>query len=657
VNSIVRGFKTIRQVGLLPILQVGLYRFGLLIGHYRRISNSKRNSLPEKEICWLEPVQSFHKSEIPGFIRSQKDSKAACLNEAKLILNGKCRIFGHQIVDIIQVGLDTSYHWTELESGRAPLPAGDIKFVWEPARLGWLFALGRALAYDGNPKLGNQAWGLLEKFFKLNPVDFGPNWMSGQETALRILALVFFHEVFRNESDLPNGWEQTLADAVIAHAQRIPPTLVYAQSQQNNHLLVEAAGLYTAGVFLPSHPEAKKWRKTGWRIFHNALDTQIQDDGTYAQFSTNYHRLMLQIALWVKAVSFRGGDEFPESSSKKLAVATNWLKNLTDPQSGRVPNYGHNDGAYIFPLTGSSFNDFRPVVTACERLFENESSTEERNEMTLWFEWLAGTPSEFRENAYQSPPVGSYRKLVGENSSIVMFAPHYTHRPGQADVLQTEIWRDGTPILLDAGTYQYNADPPWQNALAQTKVHNTLTINGQNQMVQAGRFLWLDWPKVHWGGGPVTPDTITASHDGYRKQGVFHLRCISQVIKNKWQVFDEISPVKSGEEPQLEICLQWLLIPINWQVTEDGLKSDQENIQIRISCHADSGGRIMPAEYQIIKAGDLMYSSLDRNVPKEEITNLGWFSPTYGVKEPAVSYRIIIHGRPLITLQTEFQFG
>ena len=59
------------------------------------------------------------------------------------------------------------------------------------------------------------------------------------------------------------------------YAERIPPTLGYARAQNNNHLLSEAAALYTAAAVLPEHPGAARWRRLGWRWLQAGLDEQI----------------------------------------------------------------------------------------------------------------------------------------------------------------------------------------------------------------------------------------------------------------------------------------------------------------------------------------------------------------------------------------------
>ena len=37
---------------------------------------------------------------------------------------------------------------------------------------------------------------------------------------------------------------------------------------------------------------------------------------------------------------------------------------MQDPVSGRVPNYGSNDGALLFPLSACDYLDYRPALNA-----------------------------------------------------------------------------------------------------------------------------------------------------------------------------------------------------------------------------------------------------------------------------------------------------
>ena len=140
-------------------------------------------------------------------------------------------------------------------------------------------------------------------FLDNNPPYLGPHWASAQEVALRLMAFVFALQVFNGARNTSPENKARLKESIAEHAARIPPTRSYAHAQNNNHLLSEAAGLITAGFALPNHPAAQNWLFLGWRWLNNGLKSQIAGDGIYTQHSTNYHRLMLQIALWVNALS------------------------------------------------------------------------------------------------------------------------------------------------------------------------------------------------------------------------------------------------------------------------------------------------------------------------------------------------------------------
>ena len=117
------------------------------------------------------------------------------------------------------------------------------------------------------------------------------------------MAFVWAAQVFAGSSSSTPERKAALARSIAFHASRIIPTLVYARSQQNNHLLTEAAGLLTAGLALPGHPQASHWCALGWKWLNEGLRSQIDSYGEYAQHSTNYHRLMLQVVLWTNQLS------------------------------------------------------------------------------------------------------------------------------------------------------------------------------------------------------------------------------------------------------------------------------------------------------------------------------------------------------------------
>jgi len=356
------AFKALRQLGLTQVALYALYKFGLKTGHYKRVGNREFETIH---------LLSTHLFSLPDHtLLAQtlgEDGQRALLAEADEIVGGKFRMFGGQPVELKLTFEQPLHHWTDYETGKAPItesqfPIPDIKFIWEPARFGWAYVLGRAYHLTQNETYADAFWKYFEQFADANPPNLGPHWMNGQEVAIRLMALVWASQVFEAAAASSAERRARLVQSIAAHAARIPPTLVYARAQNNNHLVTEAAALYTAGRAL-GHPG---WRALGWRWLNWAFRHQISGYGEYIQHSSNYHRVMLQAALWVNAVR---DVDWPALTLQSLGRATHWLFSMLDPASGRTPNLGANDGALILPLAMTSFDDFRPTVQAAARAF------------------------------------------------------------------------------------------------------------------------------------------------------------------------------------------------------------------------------------------------------------------------------------------------
>ncbi len=426
-------------------------------------------------------------------------------------------------------------------------PVSDIKFIWEPARFGWAYVLGRAYYLTQNEIYAETFWKYFETFTDGNPPNLGPHWMNGQEVAIRLMAFVWAGQVFERAASSSAERRARLAGSVAAHAARILPTLIYARAQNNNHLVTEAAGLYTAGLALPDHPRASRWRVLGWRWLNWAIRHQISDYGEYIQHSTNYHRVMLQSALWVHTIK---DTAWSALTLRSLRRATHWLFSMLDPASGRTPNLGANDGALILPLAVTPFNDFRPTVQAAARAFLRFQMPDGIwDEMSLWLGLGA------HEKAYESS-LYLADQLRGRDSWAYLRTSTFPSRLGHMDQLHLDLWWRGLNVAQDAGTYLYNADPPWDNPLVTGCVHNTVTIDGRDQMTRGGRFMTLDWFPAYAKSVVVTDEAVLGQVLGYHKgyRGVRHERRVTVYADERWAVEDRLISKESHT-----YRLHWLL--------------------------------------------------------------------------------------------------
>jgi len=368
--------KAIRELGVNKLVHYARYQLGLISGHYRRLTPSRRSNYSGG--VGLPPYAHF-----PDVAATQINFTLAQADE---IHRGTIRLFGGDTLPLNLEAGALHEHWTTLE--KMPLNE-DIKFIWEIGRFGWAITLARAYAFSGDDTYARDFWEKTLQFLKIHQPNLGRQWQSAQEVAIRLMALVFCDRVLAAAPSSTQENRTRLRQAVAEHAQRIPPTLVYARAQNNNHLLSEAAGLFTAGFYLPDHPQAEQWRRMGWRWLNWGFQNQIDEFGTYIQHSVNYHRLMLQLALFTDHLRRASGwRDWPAATVERLAAATRWLWALTDPETGWAPHLGADDGAYIFSLTSLPHDDFRPVVDAAAKAFLHEDiyNQPDLGEMADWFE-------------------------------------------------------------------------------------------------------------------------------------------------------------------------------------------------------------------------------------------------------------------------------
>ncbi|MDK2981800.1 MAG: hypothetical protein PWQ55_2147 [Chloroflexota bacterium] len=640
LKSLTRLYKTLTQLGLRQSGYFLCYQLGLRSG-YLRLRTPATPLRPSLDTSALQPDWFLDLPNVRNLRQTAGGQLDTILLEADEIALGKMRYFGGKLKALNLAPVSDPQHWTQYERGRARVETEDIKDVWEPARFNWAVTLAEAFYLSKDERYAAVFWTNFETFRQANPVNCGPNWSSAQEVSLRMLALILSaHMLFGAEASSKERLA-ALCQSVAEHARRIPPTINYAKAQNNNHLLSEAVGLFAAASFLPNHPDSAEWREKGLRWFNQGILAQVDPDGTYAQHSSNYHRLMLVLALWMQRFLDKGHQNLDDAVLVRLAAATEWLSVRLDPLSGRVPNLGHNDGSNILPLSSADFDDYRPVVQAASRAFRGLPALPSGpwDDLCLWLD----IPLPSGNNLSPASGARLDHLILGDSQDWASLrAVRFHSRPAHADQLHVDIWHKGLNVALDPGTFRYNAPPPWENALTGTAVHNTLTVDGHDQMTRAGKFLWLDWAQARV--DERSPQELRASQDGYRRLGLRHQRSLRRGEVDGWVIDDELLPLRELDQT-FTIGLHWLLPDWPFVIEKDGLtlSGPQGMLILRLSTPGQSSyGRL-----NVVKAGQSLTNGSDD-------LHLGWYSPTYGEKVPALSIQFQIIQKPPIKIRSVF---
>ncbi len=592
MKSVRIAVKALRQLGLRQVGLYALYQMCLKSGVYRHIKPRNAHNDPMKSADLRRFMGQLRDCFTPDTERS--------INEAIAIAGGQYRPFGGQLSALDLTSPIPQQHWTDFENGRAHVD-GDIRTIWEPARFSWAFTLAQAYQLTNDERFPLAFWKYFHDFQKSNPPYVGVQWVSSQEAALRILAFVFAEQAFSKSTSSSIERRQALHQAVEDHARRIPPTLIYARSQNNNHLLSEAVALYTTACLLPDHPYATRWRRLGWKWFNWAIQHQVDEDGCYMQHSSNYHRLMLALGVWMSILTDNQAQALPQLTRERLISATRWLQALIESESGHVPNLGANDGSDILPLSGKPVADFHPVVSAAHRAFGVEQNA-----------WAQAVDMPCVQNSH---------------SRAFLRAAKFDDRPSHADQLHVDLWWGSHNIAMDAGSLSYNAQAPWNNALSHTRTHNTLTVNDQDQMLSVGRFLWLDWAQAQI-SDQIVDETgrlvaISAWQNGYRQLGYLHCRTVTAGENDSWIIDDKLFRTRKHCQPISARC-HWLLPDLPYKVNDNTVKLVHPLGEILVTIRgADT--------LALVRAGKCVYGEIG------DPETLGWVSPTYQMRLPALS--------------------
>jgi len=584
--------------------------------------------------------------------RVSAEAAKGLLGEARQAAQGRIVCFGHWQADY---GDPVDWHLNPTNGRRWNRAAywthalddedrvGDVKLTWEVARFPQAYAMARAATYfpDAAEALGAALLAQLTSFISENPFGRGIHWNSGQEIAFRLMAWVFAFDVLLSRCEGSAAASVILGDALLAGATHIERHVDYARmAVYNNHVLSEAVALLMVGTLLPDAPPAEGWRRLGGELLCESAERQFYEDGAYIQQSHNYHRVALQDLLWAWVFARVGGERPHSSWRRAMERSLEFLLAHQNPADGRLPNYGSNDGAMPSPLSTCDFSDFRPTLQAVslavrgERVFETGPWDEEAA-------WLLGPqaldaplrPPHRRSVSF--PFTGYHVFRGGASETFASFrCGSLRDRFSQIDMLQLDLWWRGQNVLVDGGSYLYNGPAEWNSHFLGTASHNTVLVDGQDQMLHRRRFKMLYWTQAAQLRFEDAGTWVLASgeHYGYRRHPgrCRHRRSVLFIKDDLWVVVDQIDGTGSHRAR------------LHWLAGEFSFSSDEARGRLALST---AQGRFGVAIYD--GAATPLAGTI---VAGQEDPPRGWLSRYYGKKVPVASLAAEVTGACPIVL-------
>jgi len=416
----------------------------------------------------------------------------------------------------------------------------DIKYLWELNRHLWWVPLAQAYQVSGERRYLDWIGRLLESWLDACPYARGPNWSSPVEHGIRLINWsVVWHLIGGRASALFDGaaGERLLArwmDSIYQHMRFASDNYSF-HSSSDNHLIGEAAGLYVAGHTWDLWEAARPMRRRAQRIMEQEMLKQFAADGVNLEQALCYHKFSLEFMLAAVLCGQGAGDRFSDAFMARMEQAMLFLAAMMDSR-GQVPAFGDADDGKVFALDADA-DPYLAMLQAGAQLFGTPSL---RHKLALLNAtpapgsgWLVtrkaaapsgasaqALPTVFAEGGYVL--LGRDLHQANELRALVDVGALGYNRiagHGHADSLAVLFSAEGREFLVDPGTYCYNAAPALRHYFRGTSAHNTVQIDGDDQSVYGGSFLWLRdiVTTLHAQRDDGASATLEASHDGYMR--------------------------------------------------------------------------------------------------------------------------------------------
>jgi hypothetical protein len=501
---------------------------------------------------------------------------------------------------------------------------GNIRYIWELNRLQHLVPLALAWRWTGNADYWVEIERQLLSWDRSNPFMTGVNWKSPLEAGIRLITwayVAFLTEGLRQAREL---YANMLRRQIYQH-QYFIRRFCSKHSSANNHLIGEMAGVYIGSVFWPWYKESESWRTFSKQKLIQEIDRQIERDGVGKERATEYQLFALELFIAAAALGQAIGDPFPHVYWDRISRMIAFLSAISNKE-GNIPSFGDGDNAQVVSLPQTRAERFRSLV----KIGKPSETAEPRDLRSVLLLW--GQPNEIpvpraleSGRNIQAFAGGGYYVLTSERGRedeiVIVFdagpmglPPLNAH--GHADALSFCLSYGGREFLIDPGTYCYQGPNQWRAYFRGTGAHNTVRVDGEDQSVAGGPFLWRQTANARLESMDETAEVleVRGSHEGYRrlKDPVIHTRSLRFSKKSRaLLIADHLD------------CRESHHIELFFHFSE--------------KCRLEQTG---PKSFEVSESGKRLALRIDSPLEPElywgcENPTFGWVSRRFGVKEPA----------------------
>lgn len=451
------------------------------------------------------PIDRFEKSKFIGNSASEKDFKYA--NDA----------LDHKFVG--QPAYPSFFCGDDIDWNTRPVP--DMEWVWQLNRMYFWNAMGRAYWHTADEKYAKEWCSQLIDWAAKNPNDAEHQyaWRS-IEAGIRGRSWTGLYQRFIDSPSFTPDVLVTFLNSCFDHAEY----LMTKYTSGSNWGLMEAEGLAFIAITFPEFQLSDSWKKEAFRRFNDEISLQVYPDGHQRELAIGYH--MGCIGWFMRTYELAKMNNIDSAFPNSYL---NTIQKMCDiPMKIGLPN-GTN--VQFGDAWEGKPGQHKEKFMEWAKLFDRED-----------FLYLATDGKEGSmpdQTAFALKESGLYSMRSGWNNEAICLVLKCGPDGGghsQPDNGTFDLYAGGRNLMPDAGSYIYNGDQENRKWFRQTKVHQTLTLNGKNTKYKPKLLSWKPNNDL---------DVLVVENGSY--DNLTHRRAVFFVDKRYFIIVDEAIGEGSGD--------------------------------------------------------------------------------------------------------------
>ncbi|MBN2295139.1 MAG: alginate lyase family protein [Pirellulales bacterium] len=452
-------------------------------------------------------------------------------------------------------------------------PRGDIEWVAAMYRFYWARPLASAYRSTHDEIYAKAFVELtsdwiakhpLEKREKTHPVYKswrGFAWLDIQTGVRAELICMAFPVIVHGKSFTPE-FLATLLASMYDHQRK---TELLPMGKVHNKAVFEQRGFVQICSTFPEFSDSRRWMELAIKRTYDNFLAQTTSDGVQREWSFGYHIGVLDDAVYILEQARAQGIDVPDEYLQRIRKMYDYIFAIATPELAG-PMFGDASRSVATSQDRSDWTLYSRLLEATHLLDDPKYAARAKLDRKHLPE----------QKSYVFPQAGIYVMRDDWGPEQIYFtlhcAPPAISGHDQNDNGTFEFYAFGRWLMPDTGFYTYGHDPESRTWHRQTRVHQTLTLDGKNTGVDGKHLLWKTSPEL---------DVLVVENPSYTN--LIHRRTVWFVDKKFFVLLDEaVGGVKVTAKGTLDLHFQLapgdaqINTPEHWATT----KFDDANVLV-----------------------------------------------------------------------------